>query len=378
MSLIDVSLGNPYLFGDIYDKYWDKSEVKFSSDSIAYQLNNVSPSKKLISQIRFFHREFGNYFPSKDEEPFIASGITQTFSALIYALYVLYGPLEIVQKAPSYPHKWFVENLRLKGVVYKYLYDDQLFVPDIHKTLIEIVTTPNNPDGANRKPITDAKYIIFDLSHDWPFFNINIKDNLETIYEAIKKNKIIFPFFSMSKSIGQAGDRVGYVWLKKNKFNEQLIKKMKEYLHNDTLGPSIAGQASCSNRIDLLTSVSMQPLFDVLKVLVLRYDQLKEILRKNHPNVICKSVRGSAYFWAHSTPNISEQWKKLYRIDTMNGETFGVDNSYLRINLMTSEKNFNILLKRLGGDIPILHNQHEYDYIFWGIFVIVLLILISL
>lgn len=68
------------------------------------------------------------------------------------------------------------------------------------KKTIELVTSPNNPDGALRRPqlVGEGRNPVFDLAYYWPHFTSITGPMAEDIM-----------MFTLSKLTGHAGSRIG-------------------------------------------------------------------------------------------------------------------------------------------------------------------------
>lgn len=73
---------------------------------------------------------------------------------------------------------------------------------------IELITTPNNPDGVIREPVVNKPKgsVVYDLAYYWPHFT--------AITSAANHHLMLFTF---SKCTGHAGSRIGYVYIVCNK-----------------------------------------------------------------------------------------------------------------------------------------------------------------
>ena len=84
------------------------------------------------------------------------------------------------------------------------------------EVLVEFVTSPNNPDGKFRKPLTQAQIIIADFVFASSAFGDDgkgyVDKNIAWIKEARSQVERVFSFNSASKQFGKTGARCGYIW----------------------------------------------------------------------------------------------------------------------------------------------------------------------
>lgn len=96
---------------------------------------------------------------------------------------------ELVQSYPS------VTNY-LSSALFRWAGDAKTFNGD---TCIELVCSPNNPDGSSRKPVAKSGKAAHDLAYYWPQYT--------AITEAAGHDIMLF---TVSKCTGHAGTRLGY------------------------------------------------------------------------------------------------------------------------------------------------------------------------
>lgn len=360
VKIVDLTMGNPFVFGEVYKKWWPlhTSSAGNSMTTLeeertydGYQVHGIRTPESFIEQIKQMHSLSHNYFPTSTEIPIFGMGSTQVMRAIFYSLFKKYGPLQVVQKAPAYSlHKDIVEGLRLPNTTYQTFDFLTSLVSDDDRKLVEIVTSPNNPTGENRHPETNANVILFDFSHNWPCYSVNVDENLKMMEKcrSVKEKKEIYPLFSMSKSIGHPSDRVGYLWIEpEGEENKMFIDTMKGFVYNDTLGISTAGQMRCAKRLTMLLDEKMKPLDEVKNILIKRFDLFDQLFKKEVPSLTINSPRGGPYLWlsynaddaSDDHRHCSEKFMKDWGIMVISGLKFDAKESCARLNLMSTSDN---------------------------------------
>lgn len=88
----------------------------------------------------------------------------------------------------------------LRSALFKWAGDAAKFDPAVESApYIEMVTSPNNPDGKIQRPIVNGSgHVVYDLAYYWPHYT--------PITEAADHDVMLF---TLSKSTGHAGTRIG-------------------------------------------------------------------------------------------------------------------------------------------------------------------------
>lgn len=89
----------------------------------------------------------------------------------------------------------------LKSGLYKWAGDANAFVSEKDRPYVEVVCSPNNPDGTIREPVVKSGgegKMIYDLAYYWP--------NYTPITSAADHDIMLF---TVSKCTGHAGSRIG-------------------------------------------------------------------------------------------------------------------------------------------------------------------------
>ncbi|XVF02517.1 hypothetical protein REPUB_Repub04eG0182200 [Reevesia pubescens] len=141
---------------------------------------------ELDHAIRRLHRVVGNAVADDDRFIVVGTGSTQLFQALLYAMSSPDQP----EPLSSYPE----ETEFLRSGLYKWAGDAYSFDKD--GSYIEVVTSPNNPDGSIREAVVNREggKVIHDLAYYWPQYTpITRKADYDVM------------LFTFSKATGHAG-----------------------------------------------------------------------------------------------------------------------------------------------------------------------------
>eukprot|EP00271_Cylindrocystis_brebissonii_P009128 TRINITY_DN23794_c0_g1_i1.p1 TRINITY_DN23794_c0_g1~~TRINITY_DN23794_c0_g1_i1.p1 ORF type:complete len:552 (-),score=80.79 TRINITY_DN23794_c0_g1_i1:1045-2700(-) len=213
---LDLSSGSPHVF----DAYWKANEASGTvvippSYRLGYENNGAESLfhlRALENAIRSLHDFVGNA-ETEGRHLVIGAGATQVLSALYFGLTEepMTGGTSGFEKAvltsadPHYqlydavPNFYKSERFRYPGN------QSSAGVVNSNRLQVEIITSPNNPDGLNRKPLLKGKKAvsIYDFAYYWPQYT--------PIYE---KMDVDIAVFTLSKISGHAGSRVGWALVK--------------------------------------------------------------------------------------------------------------------------------------------------------------------
>ncbi|CAK9138574.1 unnamed protein product [Ilex paraguariensis] len=194
----------------MYERFWhkmgEKSTIVISGhQSISYfsDVRNLCwfLEPEFANSVVRLHKLVGNAI-TEDHHIVVGTGSTQLFQAVLYALSPPNAsePMNVVSAAPFYSSYPLLTDY-LKSALYKWAGDAYEFSKD--GPYIELVTSPNNPDGFTREPVVRRTkgLLVHDLAYYWPQYT-----------------PISFPadhdimLFTVSKSTGHAGIRLGKIY----------------------------------------------------------------------------------------------------------------------------------------------------------------------
>ncbi len=198
---------------------------------------------------------------------------------------------------------------------------------------MEIVTSPNNPTGNRTKNYTHCP-LVYDLCYNWFQYSTPVKEDEDTMV------------FSLSKATGHAGSRIGW-----GIFSDKYIAdKVQDFIELDTCGVSSDAQTKAlSMIIDQLRRPKNKRCFYFGRYeLKYRWAKLKQA-QAHHDFFELKNRLGM--FALVHTKDHNAQHEFLYRfgVEGVPGSNFGLDDTYLRLNIGCSTEEFDLFINRLEG-----------------------------
>lgn len=334
-SFIDLGLGQTHLWSE-----FGPSCIQVEPFSNLYQLKPFDdPNRKeLISKIVEWHKKNNNLYYQNFAVVF-GLGSSQLISALVYSIvkHMISHPssthLYIVQQRPFYP---FYQNL-VKNAV-QHLVKSIHFVDFVEKKqfndfIIEMVCSPNNPDGKMMQSIQkNANVVVHDGAYDWPCYQSDSYYNSNWIQ---KSNTLVLSVYTFSKSLGLSGQRCGYAFVPPS-----LLSLTEEFITNQTLGLCSGGLSICFSFLKQVNIFHLQNKMEHL--LIQRFDLLFELLNKK---LHILSKRGTAYLWVYKFNTNLKNWFASKNINVLEGSLFGLSDEFARINLMAKQEDLNLFVQ---------------------------------
>ncbi|KAJ9559563.1 hypothetical protein OSB04_004723 [Centaurea solstitialis] len=241
----------------------------------------------------------------------------------------------------------------LKSGLHKWAGDAYKF--DKQKPYIEVVTSPNNPDGSLREAVVngDQGSLIYDLAYYWPQY---------TPISTPMDHDIML--FTTSKCTGHAGTRIGWALVK----DREIAKKMTKYMEINTIGVSKDSQIRAAKILQaVLGSVdhggNNETFFDYsYELMAKRWKELREAVNHTElfslPEFPVKTCSFSgrtfgqlpAFAWLKCNGKVDdcERFLRDHKILTRGGERFGASMKYARASMVSREKEFKLFTKRLS------------------------------
>lgn len=321
--------------------------------------------------LRAYHARIGNQElfldPNENQYTFCPSnGSLQIIFALVYAIATSEPDKHFlfVEKIPFYSfHEHAVSYRPYPNARFQGFHDPSEIKLQPGETLVEFVTSPNNPDGTFRQHYTQANIIIADLVFSSSSYGSDgsgyIKENIAWISQARREGKHVIPFNSVSKALGKPGYRLGYTWFPmSDAYANTIFHNFFSYLWKLTVGESTPGVAEALNlmsAIAALPDAGQSLRNDAFKTIVKRHGLVKTELLKRYPGTEVKSIPGSPTFFARLNSPDSKTMpaaKVLFKdlnIAVDNGDTMGATDDYVRINLCGYSGDLAEFLNRLAN-----------------------------
>lgn len=321
--------------------------------------------------LRAYHKRIGNQElfidPNETQYTFCPSnGSLQIIFALVYAIATSEPDKHFVfvEKIPFYSfHEHAVSYRPYPNARFQGFNDPSEIKLQPNETLVEFVTSPNNPDGTFRQPYTPANIIIADLVFSSSSYGSDgsgyIKENIAWIAKARRDGKHVIAFNSVSKALGKPGYRLGYTWFPmSDAYANTIFHNFFSYLWKLTVGDSTPGVAEALNLMSAIAALpdAGQALrADAFKTIAKRHYLVKTELLKRYPGTEVKSITGSPTFFAKlnspdtKTMPAAKVLLKDLNIAVDNGDTMGATDDYVRINLCGYSGDLAEFLNRLAN-----------------------------
>ncbi|MFI5342732.1 MAG: aminotransferase class I/II-fold pyridoxal phosphate-dependent enzyme [Chlamydiales bacterium] len=331
--------------------------------------------------LKDFHTRSGNlelFLEPGNKETFFytGSGSAQIIYALVYAIATTFPERQFlfVEKIPFYSGHhasvallFHYPNARWQG--FKDPSEINL-LPD--ETLIEFVTSPNNPDGVFRGPSTNAKIIFGDFVFSSSAYGNGrgyLDENLAWVRKARAAGKKLYSFNSSSKQFGKTGCRTGYIWFPMNDdFSSRIFPQFFNFISLSTIGSSTAG---LSEFLDLISAflerkdAGKKLRHDAYESLVKRHEIVAKEVLLRYPGSSIVSIHGSPALFARlSDPRFPKQSAREIIFDDIRtsvsgGVPFGETDEFFRVNLTGYSAELAELTNRLAG----FQKYHPADFL---------------
>ncbi|KAJ0709211.1 putative transaminase [Helianthus annuus] len=358
--VINLDHGDPTMYEEFWKQKGEETTVVTSSwQHISYfsDVNNVCwfLEPGLVSAITALHRTVGNAV-TEGRHIVVGTGSSQLYQAALYALSPVDGPgpMNVVSAAPFYSSYPLMTDY-LKSGLHKWAGDAYKFNKE--EPYIELVTSPNNPDGFTRQDAVkgDKGILIHDLAYYWPQYTPILSP---ADYDIM--------LFTVSKSTGHAGSRIGWAVVK----DREIAKKMTTFIEINTIGVSKESQIRAAK---ILQAVSVgcihhnrkeaeSNFFDYsYKLMAERWKRIREAVNKtvlfslpSFPQETC-SFSGRtfgqlpAFAWLKCEGEIDdcESFLRRHKVITRSGKHFGASMKYVRVSMLSRESEFKLLTERL-------------------------------
>lgn len=372
------------LFTELYEVYGLKplpqttffDEAIYLDQDTPHTILPLQPANRVVFDhaneiLSTFHKKMGDFElyvdPSKPPPFFYtAAGSKHLIVALVYAICVSSPEKKFlfVEKAPFYSgHPDAVSGIfQYPNARFLGFHNPSEIAPLPGEELVEFVTSPNNPDGTFRKPVTKAQILIADLVFASPSFggdpNGYRDRNIEWIQAARREGKHVFSFNSASKQFGKTGARCGYIWYPlHDTYAKSIFNHFFGFISSSTVAGSSMGLAQF---LDLIKAFLNMPdtgnslRKDAKKSLFARHKLLANEFLQRYPGSQILSIPGSPTFFAKvHDKRVPEEPASTILLRDLNisvnsGDTMGENAEYIRLNLCGSSEPFAELLNRLA------------------------------
>ncbi|RVW37453.1 Tryptophan aminotransferase-related protein 4 [Vitis vinifera] len=351
----DVDSGDPLFLEPFWMQHAASSALLVAGwHRMSYSFHDHSLiSKELEELIRKLHAIVGN---ANTTGRFIVfgAGSIQLLNAAVHALspHNSSAPAKVVATIPFYP-VYKSQTDFFQSVDFQFVGDTSLWknTSDTTSNLIEFVTAPNNPDGKLNKAVLQGPNAkpIYDHAYYWPHFT--------PIPAPADEDLMIFTF---SKLTGHAGSRFGWALIK----DKDVYETMSNYMSLNVDGVSRDTQLRAFKLLKVVTRGRGREIFEFgYKTMKDRWEKLNRALlmsrrfsvQESSPQYCTFSGKvkrpSPAYAWLKCE---KEEDKECYRvlkkagIIGRNGTLFSANSSYVRLSLIKTQDDFDILLHQIN------------------------------
>ncbi|CAI8587557.1 unnamed protein product [Vicia faba] len=362
-SIIDAQKGDPLAFGSYWKQMNDECTLVIKGWELMSYYSDLSNMcwymlPELKDAIERIHHLVGNAV-TKDRYIVVGNGSSQLFQASLFALSPLDvpdHPVNVVAAAPYYSEYKSAINI-LHSRMFQWGGDAAVY--DKNEPYIEMVTSPNNPDGTLREPVVNSVAegkFIYDLAYYWPQFT--------PITHKADDDVMLFTF---SKCTGHAGSRIGWAIVK----DIEVAKKMATFVQSSSMGVSKESQTRAAKIIGVicdgyqnLKSKESELFFEYSKRLMKeRWEKLGEAVEQSmvfgvvkYPNAYCnftneisETYPSFAWLKCEEGKENGHNYLRKLNISSREGERFGADSKFVRVSMLGMDDDFNELVKRLSS-----------------------------
>ncbi|KAK6246457.1 hypothetical protein QUC31_001223 [Theobroma cacao] len=346
--------GNPLFLEPFWVQHAASSALLIAGwHRMSYTFNDHTfISQELERLIRKLHAVVGNAVTDKRFIVF-GAGSTQVISAAVHALSPdnASSPARVLASIPYYP-LYKIQTELFESVNFKFQGDTSQWKnsSDTGANMIEFVTSPNNPDGQLNKAVLHGPHAkaIYDRAYYWPHF---------TPIPAPADEDVMI--FTLSKLTGHAGSRFGWAVIK----DESVFDRMTKHIGVNSIGVSRDSQLRALKLLKVVLEGEGREIFEFgHQTMKIRWENLVKGLSSSNRFSLQKiepqyctffhKVRESspAYAWLKCE---REEEKDCYAVLKAanvighEGGVFGAEDRYLRLSMIGSQDDFDLLIDRL-------------------------------
>lgn len=381
LPIVDLTTNISQIFTELYKRYslLANPPKNVFEESLYFEgKQSLSIKARLDNALRKYHEEEGTlelYInpdePLKDQIFMAGNGSTQIYKGLIYAMATTFPDKTflVVQKIPYFSgHRDAVSVFTYGNMTYKGYHNPSEIeaIRENYDYVVEFVTSPNNPDGKPREPLTNPDVIIGDFVFASSSFGISgdgyLKHNLRWLRKARKEGKTIFSYNSASKQFGHTADRFGYMWFPyydSKILDESHLNPFYEKFNNFleiTVGVNLYGASNFLNLLSAIGRFEVEIRKDTNESLKKRSQILGELLKERYPGSDVTNVDGSPLMFVKieddriGTMTAADVIFEDTHVKVIKGSLYGADDTYVRINIMAFSEDLAIFANRLAEE----------------------------
>ncbi|XP_065875003.1 tryptophan aminotransferase-related protein 2 [Euphorbia lathyris] len=359
--VINLDHGDPTMYERFWQEMGDRATIVIPGwQSMSYFSDIGNPcwflEPEFAKQIVRLHKIVGNAV-TDDRQIVVGTGSTQLYQAVLYALAPQDAeePINVVSAAPYYSSYPAITDC-LKSGLYKWGGDACSFNKE--GNFIELVTSPNNPDGFSRQFVLNRTggILVHDLAYYWPQYT--------PISSPADHNIMLF---TVSKSTGHAGMRIGWALVK----DKEVAKRMIKYIELNSIGVSKDSQLRAAKVMEVVSDIcesetspnKRESLFEfAYENMAERWKLLREAVKTSGQFSLPDFSPGfcqylgrvfkpqPAFAWLKCEEPIKdcEEFLRSNKILSRSGIHFGSGAEYVRISLLERDHNYKLFIDRLS------------------------------
>ncbi|KAJ9163778.1 hypothetical protein P3X46_023410 [Hevea brasiliensis] len=357
---INLDHGDPTMYERFWQQEGDKATIVIPGwQSMSYfsDIGNLCwfLEPEFARQVLRLHKIVGNAV-TENRHIVVGTGSTQLFQAVLYALASQDSeePVSVVSAAPYYSSYQAITEC-LKSGLYKWEGDARSFAKE--GRFIELVTSPNNPDGFLRDSVLNRSggVLVHDFAYYWPQYT---PITSPADYDIM--------LFTVSKTTGHAGMRIGWALVK----DREIAKRIVKYIELNSIGVSKDSQLRAAKVLKVVcdscesSSNTTESLFEfAYQLMVERWQNLRVAVKHSGMFSLPEFSPGfckftgrifeplPAFAWLKCEEPIEdcESFLRSNKILTRGGRHFGVGPQYVRISLLDRDDNFDLFVERLSS-----------------------------
>jgi aspartate/methionine/tyrosine aminotransferase len=350
--VVMANSGTPYIFED----YWiDRPEASITilpSYHLGYSTEPVLP--RLEAAIRALHALVGNAV-TEGKHIVVGLGSTELISA---ALYALSDSDPSASPAAVFAERPYYSGYRMPSL----LYGTRLFewwdnatapVPSVQRKVIELVTSPNNPDGHLRSPIVRGEHAcaVMDHAYLWPHFT--------AVGPPVDYGNHTVALFTLSKMTGHASSRIGWAIAS----DARVARRLQQFVSLVTFGAPRENQLRAIAVLEHVLQHDGDNFRYARALMLSRWRRLGEAFNRpgaafrlqardppGHDGFSGETAYESspAYAWVEQLDG-GDALTSMRSVGVIGraGDQFGASSRYVRLELLMREETFELMVAKL-------------------------------
>eukprot|EP00884_Botryococcus_braunii_P004197 jgi/Botrbrau1/13779/Bobra.0056s0031.1 len=339
--------GTPLLF----EEYWvahPEAELRIpASEHLGYMDKPILP--RLEAAIRAMHAMVGN-IETKGKYIVVGLGSSQVIMAALYALSEPDAGVAMVYAARPYYSAYQLQSDIVHSQLFKWWNATEAPDPQMNP-VIELVTSPNNPDGYIRSPTLQGARVLRDHAYLWPHFT--------PIVEKASYGPTEVATFTLSKLTGHAGSRMGWAVVE----DAGVAERMMEFI-GYTTNFAFDSQYRAAVMLEHVLATNGSIIEFARQHMASRWQRIREAFEYSTRFAVLAPEEAGRPMPGNDNMAVSPPYLWLQCLDSERdhdcyealkaggvlgrpGSAFGMEPSYVRVELLMRAKEFDLLIQKL-------------------------------